>query len=154
RWPGRRGGTRGGWLRPPAPIDPCALLAPAEIAAATGMVGEPPPGVAGLDGTCAYTDATGRGLYVAAGAGRNARPVGHLGGRPLCTTITLDLPGIGGTETWCADPAATWEVTIAGAVARGAGVRIVLDDPRIEGWRRSSAAVELLERALARLPGG
>lgn len=141
-------------IAPPPPLDPCALLTPAEIAGATGTDAATWSGVAGADGTCAYTDATGRGILVAAGAGRNARPVGHIGGRALCTTITLDLPGIGGTETGCADPGRTWEITIAGAATRAAGVRIVLDDPRIEGWRRSSAAADLLERALARLPGG
>jgi len=138
----------------PLPIDPCALLTAAEIAEATGIAADAWTGVEGADGTCAYADPAGRGILVAAGAGRNPRPVGHVGGRALCTTITLDLPGIGGTETWCTDPAGTWEITIAGASAREAGVRIVLDDPRIEGWRSSTAAVDLLERALARLPGG
>lgn len=141
-------------LAPPPPIDPCTLLTPAEIAEATGTAPGGWTGVAGPDGTCAYTDATGRGILVAAGAGRNPRPVGHVGGRPLCTTITLDLPGIGGTETWCGDPAGAWEIVVAGAATRAAGVRIVLDDPRIEGWRRASAVVDLLERAVARLPEG
>lgn len=138
----------------PDPIDPCALVTPAELADETGLPAGTYTAAIVADGTCAFTDATGRGVLVAAGEGRNPRPVMQVAGRPWCTWIDLELPGIGGTETSCAEAARTWEVVIAGGATGGVGVRIVLDDPRIESWRRSTAAADLLTYALGRLAGG